>query len=248
MIRTQEQGNVSVLHMEHGKANAFDREFLTDIQEALSSQRQSASRAIVITGREGIFSAGVDLFKILEGKSEYIRPFIHELDRMLEQLFLFPKPVVAAVNGHAIAGGCILALACDYRIMTGESGTIGVPELLVGVPFPPLPMEIVRFAVAPQPMQELIFTGRNYDPQTALRKGVVDELATPDRLLPRAVEIAEHVGRIPLESYKLVKERLRSGVIEKAKSSSAAEIHQLWNSSEIHATIRAYLDRTIKKK
>jgi enoyl-CoA hydratase/carnithine racemase len=109
-------------------------------------------------------------------------------------------------------------------------------------------MEIVRFSLAPQPMQELIFTGRNYDSQTALNKGVVDELSTADQLLTRAVAMAEQMGRIPSESYRIVKQRLRSGVLEKAKQTSTEEIHRLWDSPQIHATIRAYLNRTIKKK
>src|SRR5262249_13880141 len=80
-------------------------------------------------------------------------------------LFTFPKPVVAAVNGHAIAGGCVMVLACDARLMAEGAGTIGMPELLVGVPFPADVLEVVRFAVPRHKVQSLIYTGRTLPPQ-----------------------------------------------------------------------------------
>ena len=123
----------------------------------------------MLTGTAGIFSAGVDLFKLVKGGPDYVAHFLPSLDYMLEALFMFPAPVVAAVNGHAIAGGCILACACNRRLMTTGAARIGVPELKVGVPFPPLVVEIMRAAVAPPYFNELMYVAGPTSPPTRWR-------------------------------------------------------------------------------
>ena len=120
---------------------------------------QSAAGALVITGQGKMFSAGVDLPRLVEGGAAYVREFLPAMNHAFETLFAFPKPLVVAVNGHAIAGGCVMACCADYRIMAREPGRIGIPELLVGVPFPVVPLEIVRFATPPQHLQALIYRG-----------------------------------------------------------------------------------------
>ena len=100
--------------------------------------RGSDAKAVVLTGQGKIFSAGVDLKRLSEGGADYIRKFLPVLHKLYDTVFYHPKPVVAAINGHAIAGGCVLACCADRRIMAREGGRIGVTESLVGVPFPAL--------------------------------------------------------------------------------------------------------------
>ena len=107
-----------------------------------------AKSALVITGQGKIFSAGVDLKRLSKEGAAYIRKFLPALDKLYDAVFFHPKPVVAAVNGHAVAGGAVLACCADRRIMARAGGRIGVTELLVGVPFPALAFEIVRFCGA----------------------------------------------------------------------------------------------------
>src|SRR5262249_50428352 len=154
-------------------------------------------QAVVLTGTGSIFSAGVDLFRLTREGADYVRQLLPLLSRFLRALFGFPRPVVAAVNGHAIAGGCIIALACDARVMAAGGGRIGVPALLVGVPFPTAAVEIVRFAVPPDHLQSLIYTGRTLPVEDALDAGLVDEVVAPDALLTRAEEMAQQLALIP---------------------------------------------------
>jgi len=109
MIETENQDGVTIVRMAHGRANAMDVEFCQALSAQLAELNTSAVRAIVLTGRGGIFSAGVDLLRLLNGGSPYIRSFLPQLSTMLAAVFSSPKPVVAAINGHAIAGGCVLA-------------------------------------------------------------------------------------------------------------------------------------------
>ena len=120
MLSTEDRGDVTVLRIEHGRVGAMDAELLDALTEAVAG----SDRALVITGSGSAFSAGVDLRRILDGGTPYTEQFLTALSRMFRAVFDHPRPTVAAVNGHAIAGGCVLALACDVRhVLPGGDGT-----------------------------------------------------------------------------------------------------------------------------
>lgn len=248
MIHCETNGDVAVLRLEHGKVNVLDVELLEAFERELDQLQSSGCRAVVLTGTGKAFSAGVDLFRVLNGGQEYLQRFLPLLSRGLKKLFLFPKPVIAAVNGHALAGGCILACACDYRIMAQGPATIGVTELRVGVPFPPTILEILRFAMAPQFVQEVVYSGKPYAVQEALRRGIVDEICEPEALLNRACEVALSYAETPRESFAITKLQLRNVVMERAAADPQAKaVEKLWNSPEIHNVVRSYLQKTLGK-
>src|SRR5262245_49723637 len=173
MIERSLSDGILTLRLAHGKASVLDIELLEALLTELSATSDGV-RAAVLTGTGSIFSAGVDLFRLTNGGPDYVGRFVPLLHRFVRTLFAFPKPVVAAVNGHAIAGGCIITLASDYRLMADGGGRIGVPELLVGVPFPIAPLEVVRFAVPRNHVQSLIYTGVTLPPHEALAAGLID--------------------------------------------------------------------------
>ena len=158
IARSQHEG-VLTLRLAHGKASALDVELLDLLARELDGAAERVG-ALVLTGTGSIFSAGVELFRLTQGGADYVRHFLPLLSRFLRTLFTFPRPVVAAANGHAIAGGCVLVLACDARLMAEGEGTIGLPELLVGVPFPTAALEVIRFAVPREKLQSLIYADR----------------------------------------------------------------------------------------
>lgn len=251
MIHRDHHDSITVLRMEHGKANALDTELLQDLIDALEEIARSDASAVVLTGTGSIFSAGVDLFRILDGGTEYVQSFLPALTRALRDLFALHRPVVAALNGHAIAGGCILACACDHRIMAQGKGRIGVPELRVGVPFPSVALEVLRFAVPRQHLQELAYVGRTFAPDDALVRGLVDELTEPDSLLERALAAARSLADIPAATFELSKRQLRRPTLDRLavlEQEIDPEVYALWESPEIHEHIREYLDRTLGKK
>src|SRR5688572_26701038 len=170
MIETSRTDGICTIRMAHGKANALDVELL----EALRGELRAASdaRAVVLTGTGSIFCAGVDLFRLTGDEPDYVRRFFPSLCAFIRELFELTVPVVAAANGHAIAGGALIVLAADYRIMADGEGRIGIPELLVGVPFPAVALEVVRFAVASDRVQSLVYTGKTLLPQEALQAGL----------------------------------------------------------------------------
>ncbi|MFQ5638489.1 MAG: enoyl-CoA hydratase/isomerase family protein [bacterium] len=251
MIKKEKSGFVTVLQMEQGKVNALDMELLTELKSEFEQLRESGAKAVVLTGAGSSFSAGVDLFRILNGGKAYLNSFLPALNNAVLNLFTFPKPVVAAVNGHAIAGGCVLVCACDYRIMSKGEGRIGVPELLVGVPFPSIPLEIMRFVVPKPRLQEVIYLGQTYLPEQAQKYGLIDEIVTPEDVLERACKQAERLAAIPEETFQVTKRLLRQPLIENYERFGKkfdSETSEIWGSAKIHDVIRNYLEKTIGKR
>jgi len=250
MIERQDDDGIVTLRLTHGKASALDAELLEAIERSFDEVLGSDARAVVLTGSGSIFSAGVDLFRLLEEGAPYVQRFFPLLVSAIRKLFLFPRPVVAAANGHAIAGGCILVAACDYRLMAAGNGRIGVPELVVGVPFPAMALEIVRFAAAPQHVQNVVYSGRTFTPDEALTMGLIDEAVPADALESRAQEMARKLAAVTPDGFRLAKLQLRSDAIERAErlAYADAEALSLWSRVETHAAIRGYLERTVGKK
>jgi enoyl-CoA hydratase len=235
--------------MTHGKANALDLELCEALTVRLVDCVRSDARALVVIGQGKMFSAGLDLVRLLAGGSAYTRAFVPVFSRTFETLFTFPKPVVAAVNGHAIAGGCIMACAADYRMMAREPGRIGIPELLVGVPFPVVPLEIMRFSTPPQFLQPLAYRGTTFSADEALERGIVDAVADPDRLLDEAIAMAASLAAIPSPAFALTKRLMREPTLRRIRAGAAidAEVVEAWASDETLAAVRGYVAKTLKR-
>jgi enoyl-CoA hydratase len=249
MFDLTQRGRVAVLRMTHGKANAMDIEFCRGLTAQVHACQQSTAGALVITGEGKIFSAGVDLPRLVAGGAAYAHEFLPAMNHAFETLFAFPKPLVVAVNGHAIAGGCVMACCADYRVMAREPGRIGIPELLVGVPFPVVPLEIVRFAAPPQHLQALIYRGLTLPADEALRYGLVDEVVDADRVVDEAVEVAERMAAVPFEAFHLTKRLLREPVIRQMHEGGVidAVVQDAWAGETVQNAVRDYVARTLKR-
>lgn len=248
MIERSIADGILTLRLAHKKASALDIELLEALLHELDTAANEA-RAVILTGTGSIFCAGVDLFRITQGGAAYVQRFMPLLARFLRTLFAFPRPIVAATNGHAMAGGCIIVLACDVRLMAAGTGRIGVTELLVGVPFPSAALETVRFALPPHKLQELVYAGRTLEPEAAHAAGFIDAVVAADELLPRAQAMAQQLAAVPAEPYRLTKQYLRAAALARmdAGQDNDAAALALWADPQTHAHIRDYLARTVKR-
>ena len=250
MIEFKSQAGTAVLTLAHGKANALDIELCEALTARFQELRGSDAKAVVLTGQGKIFSAGVDLKRLSEGGAAYVRQFLPALHKLYATVFHFPKPVVAAINGHAIAGGCVLACCADRRIMANDVGRIGVTELLVGVPFPALAFEIVRFAVPARHLPEFTLSGATYTTDAALDRGWIDEIAEPSELLEDAIAVATELAELSPAAFVQTKKQLRQAVTERMAQSGAATdkaVTDIWMAPETLSRIRDYVARTLKK-
>ena len=248
LLSTDHDGDVAIVRMHHKKANALDTELCRAVEAELVELAASACRAVIVTGTGSIFSAGVDLLRVLDGGATYLDGFLPALSDMTDAMLRFPKPLVAAVNGHAIAGGCVMVCACDRRLMTDGRGRIGVPELLVGVPFPLVALEAIRWGAAAATLQETIFSGGTHSPAEALRRGLVDEVVTDGQLDERALATAHQLADIPAETFGLVKTMLRQPMfdrIDAVRAQSDRDMMAAWASAAVRAAIERYAEKVL---
>jgi enoyl-CoA hydratase len=244
VIELEEKGAVAVARLHHGKVQALDVDLLDALIEMLDEVERSDARAVVLTGSGSVFSAGVDLRQVLEGGAQYLERFIPRLTTAFMRLFTFPLPVVAAVNGAAVAGGCVVACACDRRILA-TSARIGATELVVGVPFPVSALEIIRSACG-DTTDQVILDGKLYVADEARMVGLADEIVAPEHLLARAVEVAGRLGSLGPAAFRLAKAQLRRPVLERIAADGPVVdpvVRALWSSPETLASIRTQVER-----
>jgi enoyl-CoA hydratase len=250
MFNVEPNNDIEILRMQYGAANIMDVNFCNEFAKTVRELAESSSRAIVLTGQGKIFSAGVDLPQLVEGGADYVRQFLPAFSDMLETLAFCRKPVVAAVNGHAIAGGCMLVCAADRSFMADGKARIGVPELRVGVPFPTVGMEIMRAKISPSCFEEVTLGGATYAVQEARQKGLVDCIVEPEQLLSEAISAAESLAAIRPEIFAFSKRQTRHPLREAIDAQSKLyerEIFALWESKDTHAAIQEFVARTLKK-
>lgn len=251
MIEITKQEHTAVVTMNHGKVNAMDLEFCLELDNQLQKlQDSSDSKAVVITAPEKVFSAGVDLVRLIEEDENYLDEFLPSLTNLFKTAFNFPKPLIARVNGHAIAGGCVLACACDYRVIHPRA-RIGIPELRVGVPFPTSGLEIMRFTAVPHSFRQIVNNGKTFAGDDAIAAGLGDELSTPEDSLDVSLKIASELSQIPHSVFAHTKRHVRSIATDRIKSGEEAfepTINRMWRDAEVREAVHAYVERQLKKK
>jgi enoyl-CoA hydratase len=240
MLDIEQRSGVSVLRLRHGKVNALDVELLQAITAALGEVDGHA--AVVITGTGPAFSAGVDLHRIVAGGPSYVQEFLPALTAAFMAIFDHRGPMLAAVNGHAIAGGCVIAAACDVRVMS--QGTIGLAELSVGVPFPTAAMEILRHAVGPA-ASRLVLTAHLIGPGQAQAIGLIHDITEPSALLDSVIGQAEQMARTPADVFSFSKRQVQQPARERiaARSGDDKDVLATWSSAATQTAITGYLDQ-----
>jgi len=255
MIDVTFDGGIATIVMGHGKANALDIEFCQAMTALFGELRTKADiTGVVLTGQNigaaRMFSAGVDLKRLSAGGADYVAEFLPALHALYDAVFFFPKPVIAAINGHAIAGGAVLAACADRRVMATDSGRIGITELQVGVPLPALAFEIVRFAVPSRYLSEFALGAGTYVTAEALAKGWVDEVVDGWELMPRATRLAKLHAAMSPEAFAQTKAQIRQPVAEAFAAHGKAtdeKVTAIWKTDATLRRVVTYVAKTLVK-
>jgi enoyl-CoA hydratase len=251
VIERSDKDGIALLKLHYGKANAMDIELCQAVIEAFHQLRSSPAQAVVLTGEGRMFSAGVDLVRTSAGGSAYVLEFLPVLNAMFDAVFHFPRPVVAAINGHAIAGGCVLACCADLRLMAKGEGKIGVTELLVGLPFPALAFEIMRLVTAPRFFPQAIYSGETFPSEGGFERGWISEVVAPELLLEKSVGAAKRLSALPPATFAMTKRQMHLDVVERMEREGDAidaAVNDIWASPEATSRIRSFVESTLKKK
>lgn len=239
-------GGVRVLALARPPANAIDETLMHDLGEALDgAQRDPDVRAVVLTGSGRFFSGGFDL--AAPRRDAQAAREMQRLYRDLHaELLGFPKPTVAMVNGHAIAGGFVLALTCDYRLAVDGDYRIGLNEVAVGAGFPRTAVEILRVRLAHARASELMLGAALYPATQAVRLGLVDELFPADTFEATALRRAARLGALPRAAYVDAKLALVAEALEhiaRETDADGARTDAVWRDPESRAARRAQREK-----
>lgn len=247
-LALEEQDGIAVLTIASGKVNAMSPEFLAEARTALEAARKNeGTRAIILTGGESrFFSFGLDVARLLGFERPQMTLFLKDLNQLLASLFLFPKPVVAAVNGHAMAGGLLMAACADARVGAEGDFSIGLSEVQLGIAAPAASLRILARRVGEARAREVALTGTVYKPETAREMGLLDELVPPEKLMDRARERAAALGALPPGGFALNKRYLGAGIFDGDPETFRKENEawlEAWFSRESREKLRALVER-----
>ena len=198
-------GNISTITLDDGKANVFSSKMSQDINQCLD-EVATEEGCLIITGKEGMFSAGLDLKTIQSGDADKIIEMSTAAFELLARIFSFPRPVIAACSGHGIALGTFLLCCCDYRIGVKGDFMIGANEMRTNMVIPDPILELIKFRVAQSHKYRAILGAEMYSIDKALEAGLLDEIVSPDDLAKTVNEKAKDLATMGHPSYTMTKE------------------------------------------
>jgi enoyl-CoA hydratase len=247
-MRIERAGDVALIRMEAGKVNAIGPAFLAALSGLLDELGDAA--AAVITGQGSVFSAGLDLPALVDVDRPAMRAFMERFDELMLRIFELPQPLVAAVNGHAIAGGCVLALQADVRIAADRDLRMGLNETQLGIGLPAVVLETLRCQVPGTSLPAIALEGRLFAPREALQLGLLHEVVPEAELIERAMQRAKALAALPPFGVRQVKAALRRPVADAVRAHRSTESQSWldgWFSPGGQKTIRAAIDRLKRK-
>jgi enoyl-CoA hydratase len=245
MVDIDIHDGIATLRLNRPPVNAVNLDLLRAADGALRDlAARTDLRALILTGTGKAFCAGLDLKDVPAYGAAGQREMVLGISRMVATLYALPIPTVAAVNGHAIAGGLVIVLACDYRVGTTAPCQIGLTEARAGIPFPQGAMAVVKAELTPAVARRRALLARNSSSQDALADGILDEMQPPARVLPRATEIARDLAAAPALAYAKIKRQLRAetlAAIEPAVAAGTDPLLDSWLSGDTKSAAASLL-------
>ena len=242
LVDVEDRDGIALVRLNRPPANALEPELLAVGLAALESLREAAPSAVVMTGSGAFFSGGADLRVVPALSADEQADMARGINALFSGWHNFPRPLVCAVNGHAIAGGLILALCGDYRVGP-TSGRFGLTEVKVGIPYPSAAMEVVQAELIAPVVRRLVVRGELFDAKTALALDIFDEVVADDAVVDRALAVAAELASLPPRTFEAVKARLRAGTPSSRGLFGGAQTTG-WVTAEAATAGPALLDRS----
>ncbi len=236
------EGSVAIVRLAKGVTNAIGMQLVNDLMAKVREVRDDPeARALLLTSEsDRFFSIGLDIPELMEYDKAQFAQFIELFDRLCIELYSLPKPTVVAIRGHATAGGAILALTGDHRVMTTGRVAMGLNEVRLGVTVPYPPDQMLRDLVGSRTARDVMEVGDFFNPEELLAMGLVDEIVPPDEVLFIARELATSLAASPTEAYAAIKANRTGPVvaaIEADLPAKQAEFVDMWYSPAAQAQL-----------
>lgn len=218
-IQVTIKDKVAVLTLDRGRSNAINSEMVSELfQMVRNVESDDHVAGLIITGKEGFFSAGLDLIELYDYGEEQIRQFWIDFLNLVTAMASFRKPMVAAISGHSPAGGCVLALCCDYRVMAEGTYIIGLNEVPVGIIVPETIFHLYAFWLGSAPAYRYMLEGKLMHVEEALAAGLIDELVNPESILHAAERQIRKYIQLDAKTWQQSKVNMRADLLSKVSS------------------------------
>ncbi len=241
-VQVENNDGVATVRIGRGKVNAINGALVAELGTRLAAlEKDPAVRAVILTGTGKFFSFGFDVPEFLPFTKEQFTEFLTGFTDLYTDLFLYSKPVIGALNGHTIAGGCMLSLACDYRIMAGPKARISLNEVTFGAAVLAGSVEMLRFSTGSANAAQILYSGAMYNAEEARRLSLIHEVADENGLFAAAEKIAKAFAAKPPEAFSEIKSLLRKPVAEAMKAQEAGSIQRfvdIWYSETTWANLK----------
>ncbi|MDO9528483.1 MAG: enoyl-CoA hydratase/isomerase family protein [Syntrophales bacterium] len=235
-IIVSKDDSVATLTLSRGKVNALNESAIDQINSSLIElEKDETVKAIILTGQGNFFSFGFDIPEFLSYSKDSFTKFLTKFTDLYTYMFLFPKPVVAALNGHTMAGGCMLATTCDYRIMVSGKAKIALNEIGFGSTVLAGSVEMLKYCVGQKNAQSILYGGSMYSAEEANQMGLVDRVSSQDTLMEDAGKVAHDLAKKDSAAFRSVKGILRKPVAEemaKKEKDVIREFVDIWYSEK----------------
>jgi 3,2-trans-enoyl-CoA isomerase len=242
---------LALITLNRGKSNALNREMITELNDMMLNIENDANiGGVVITGRGHFFSAGLDLIELYGYNEDEIAAFWVLFLQFTARIIAFKKPLVAAVNGHSPAGGCIIALACDARVMAEGKYIIGLNEVPVGIIVPDSVFNLYAFWLGKANASRSLLEGKLFSPEEALNIGLVDELVNPDSIMTAAERKIRKYMALEPNTWQQSKLNIRKELIAGTGTPDPATLETVlkqWWSPATRAILKMLIDNLQKK-
>jgi enoyl-CoA hydratase/carnithine racemase len=206
-ISVETLDRIAIVKLDRAVTNAIDKKMVADLSGAIKTlEEDDGIHGVVLTGaNDKFFSIGLDIPMLFEFQEREFKSFYHSFNQLCSQLLRFPKPMVAAIGGHAIAGGYILTLCCDYRLIAEGRKLIGLNEIKLGLPVPYIADCMLRTLIGFGKARQVMDSGAFYEPYDARTMGMVDEIYPAEDLLDRAVKCVAQLAQNDLRAFGAIK-------------------------------------------
>jgi enoyl-CoA hydratase/carnithine racemase len=251
MIRAIEHGATRELRLNHPPANALSPQLIVELRQAVERAPEQGIRALILSGSPGWFSGGLDVPLLLTLDRPAMAATWRDFYALLGALACSPIPIIAAITGHAPAGGTVLALFCDRRIVAQGDWKIGLNEVPVGLPLPPVILAALQRLVGPRQAERLAVGGLLIPPSEAVNVGLVDEIAPADQVVSRAIAACEDLLALPPEAMAITRRQARSDLTGLFEGDIKPELEQVtasWWSEEAQRVLRRLVEELAMKR
>jgi 3,2-trans-enoyl-CoA isomerase len=251
-INITKKENYVILQLNRGKVNAINHEMVKEIRKAVAEfSEDDAIKGMILTGIPNFFTAGLDVIELYSYDKKQMTEFFADFGGMFIDLVTFEKPLIAAIPGHSPAGGCVMAIACDYRIMAkGEKFTIGLNEVAVSIQISQNLVDAYSFWIGSGNAHKYILNGSLLHVEEALEVGLIDEAVEPEDVLPRAEKQLKKYLSFHEEIFKNTKRKVRHDWLSKLETNPQKDLQQaaeLWWKPEIRSRMKAFVESLQKR-